>query len=344
MGMMQKALQKILDGEALNRLEAREIMNQMMTGQASVAQTASLLTALRIRGETASELIGFAEGMREHATQVSHTKFSEAVDTCGTGGDGANTFNISTAAAFVTAAAEVPVAKHGNRAASSQCGSADVLEALGIVVESHPESVKKLFSKTGICFLFAPIFHQAIKNVMPTRKELGFRTCFNLLGPLVNPANVQRQLVGVYDLKLTELVAEVLGALGIQRALVVSSYDGLDEISITGKTRISEIKDGHVRTYDFDPTDVGFRLGSLEHIRGGDPKMNAEIISRIFQGQQGTARDIVALNAGAALYLADRVKSIESGVRLAEQIIDEGKAMEKLEQTIQASKEVHYVS
>lgn len=344
MGMMQKALQKILNGEALNRREAKEIMNQMMTGQASVAQTASLLTALRIRGETASELIGFAEGMREHATQVSHTKFAQAVDTCGTGGDGANTFNISTAAAFVTAAADVPVAKHGNRAASSQCGSADVLEALGIVIESDPESVKMLFSKTGICFLFAPMFHKAIKNVMPTRKELGFRTCFNLLGPLVNPANVQRQLVGVFDPQLTELVAEVLGALGMNKVLVVSSYDGLDEISITGRTRISELKEEKVITYDLEPHEVGLSLGNLEEIQGGNPKTNAEIIYRIFQGQKGAARDIVVLNAGAALYVADRVSTIESGVRLAEQLIDEGEAMKKLEETIEASKEVHHVS
>lgn len=341
---MERALQKVINGESLTKNEAKAVMNQMMLGETSSVKIASLLTALRIKGETVEELIGFAEGMREHATKIEHPLFVDAVDTCGTGGDGSNTFNISTAAAIVAAAADVPVAKHGNRAASSKCGSADVLESLGIEIEANARAAKQLFAKTKLCFLFAPLFHPAMKHVMPTRRELGFRTCFNLLGPLSNPANVTRQLLGVFDPNLTSVIAEVLAALGTKKALVVSSYDGLDELSIAGKTKISELKEGNVTTYELHPEEVGLTLGKKEAIIGGDPETNAAIIQRIFEGEKGAARDVVVLNAGAVLYVADRVQSIEEGVRLAKELIDQGKAKQKLLEVVEASKEVSHVS
>lgn len=341
---MQQMLTKLIRGESLERSEAKMVMDEMMSGRASVAQMASLLTALRVKGETVNELIGFAEGMREHAVSVDLGDVSNAVDTCGTGGDGANTFNISTATAIIAAAAGVPVAKHGNRAASSQCGSADVLDSLGIGTDFQATAAETMFAKTGVCFLFAPLFHQAMKNVMPTRKELGFRTCFNLLGPLANPANVKRQLLGVFDPGLTETVAEVLAELGTERALVVSSYDGLDEITVTGKTRVSELANGQVKTYDLAPEQVGLVHATKAQITGGDPQTNATIIQHIFEGEKSAARDIVVFNAGAVLYIADHVASIEEGVRLAEQLLDEGKVKEKLTETIAVAEEVRRVS
>lgn len=341
---MEVALQKVVNGESLTQSEAKEIMNEMMSGKASTVKIASLLTALRMKGETVDELIGFAEGMREHATNIYHPLLADAVDTCGTGGDASNTFNISTAAAIVASAADVPVAKHGNRAASSKCGSADVLEALGIGIEFDPPTAERLFAKTGLCFLFAPLFHPAMRNVMPTRKELGFRTCFNLLGPLANPAGVTRQLLGVYDPKLTTVIAEVLAALGTKKALIVSSYDGLDEISIAAKTRVSELNQGKVVTYEIEPEQVGLSVGKKQEIIGGDPETNAAIIRRIFEGEKSSARDVVVLNAGAVLYIADHTRNIEEGVRMAEELIDQGKALQKLTETIEAAKEVSHVS
>ncbi len=341
---MEVLLQKVVNGASLTQSEAKDVMNEMMSGQASPVKIASFLTALRMKGESVEELIGFTEAMRAHATRVHHPLFTDAVDTCGTGGDGSNTFNISTAAAIVASAADVPVAKHGNRAASSKCGSADVLEALGIDIEFDAKSAERLFSKTGICFLFAPLFHTAMKHVMPIRRELGFRTFFNLLGPLSNPAGVTRQLLGVYDPKLTPVIAEVLSALGTKKALVVSSYDGLDEISIAGRTRVSELNQGNVVTYELDPEQVGLTAGKKEEMIGGDPATNAAIIRRILEGEKSVARDVVVLNAGAVLYIADRVENIEEGVRMAERLIDQGKALQKLTEMIETAKEVSNVS
>ena len=341
---MQMALQKVINGESLTQKEAKDVMDKIMSGDSSPVQVAGLLTALRMKGETVEELIGFAKGMREHAANLRDPIFSDAIDTCGTGGDGSNTFNISTAAAIVASAADVPIAKHGNRAASSKCGSADVLEALGIGVEFEPNLAVKLFEKTGICFLFAPLFHPAMKNVKSVRKELGFRTCFNLLGPLTNPVGVKSQLMGVYDPRLTPLIAQVLAAFGHKKALVVSSYDGLDELSVTGKTRVSEIKHGKVITYELDPEQVGLTVGKREEIIGGDPATNAAIIRGVFEGEKSSARDIVVLNAGAVLYVADRVRDIREGIQMAEDLIDQGKAKRKLEEIIEATKEIQYVS
>lgn len=341
---MSTTIQKVVNGDSLTKEEAKEVMDKIMSGDLSPVQIASLLTALRIKGETVEELVGFVEGMKEHATKVNHPSFADAVDTCGTGGDGSNTFNISTAAAIVAAAAGVPIAKHGNRAASSKCGSADVLEALGIGAEFAPETTVKMFEQTGICFLFAPIFHPAMKNVKSIRKELGFRTCFNLLGPLTNPVGVKRQLIGVFDPRLTPLIAQVLAAFGQKKALVVSSYDGFDELSVTGKTRVSELNHGKVITYEIDPEQVGLSVGKREEIIGGDPNTNAAIIRQVFAGEKSSARDIVAFNAGAVLYIADVARDIQEGVRLAEELIDQGKALRKLEEMIEVTRENQYVS
>ncbi|WP_073152704.1 anthranilate phosphoribosyltransferase [Seinonella peptonophila] len=341
--MFNEGIQKVISGQHLTRQEARQFMHQMMNGEWTNVQVASLLTALRIKEETAEELIGFAEGMRSYAIKVEHS-LVDAVDTCGTGGDGANTFNISTAAAFVAAAAGVPIAKHGNRAASSKCGSVDVLEALGMNVAHDAQMARQMLQETNICFLFAPLYHQAMKHVMPTRKELGFRTCFNLLGPLTNPANVKRQLLGVFDHSLTPIIAEALVGLGVERALVVASLDGLDELTVSGSTRVSEVRNGQIFNYLLSPEEVGLSSHPLEALKGGDAKQNAEIIRRVLEGENGAPRDIVVFNAGAVLYLADRVGSVQEGVSEAQKIIDTGKAKAKLIEAIQSSRRVKHVS
>lgn len=341
--MFQKSVQKVISGNHLSREDAQKLMRLMMAGELSSVQIASLLTALRMKQETAEELIGFAEGMRKYATKVEHS-LVEAVDTCGTGGDGAGTFNISTATALVAAAAGVPVAKHGNRAASSKCGSIDVLETLGIKIPVSAEKAQEMLQDIGISFLFAPLFHQAMKHVMPTRKELGFRTSFNLLGPLVNPASVKRQLLGVFDYKLTPVVAEVLLGLQIERALVVSSLDGLDEITVTGPTQISEVKNGEITTYQLIPEEVGLLTYDIDDLRGGDAQINASIIRDIFAGKKGAHREIVLLNTGAVLLVADRVQSIQEGIAVARQVIDSGQAKEKLLEAIRYTGGEEYVS
>lgn len=341
--MIRECLAKLVQGENLTREEAYQLMKRMMEGEATPSQMAGVLTALRMKGETVEELTGLAEGMRQKAAAVS-LRVSGAVDTCGTGGDGGRTFNISTGAAIVAAAAGIPVAKHGNRAVSGRSGSADVLEALGVHIQMSPEEAETALDRLGICFMFAPLFHHAVKRVMPTRKELGFRTCFNLLGPLANPANVKRQLMGVYDPSLTETVARVLLTLGTERALVVAGLDGIDEISISGPTRISEVKDGQVTTYTLTPEDLGVRQAMPEAVAGGDAGTNARILRRVFQGEEGPCRDVVLVNAGAVLYVAGRAKSIPEGVRMAADAVDSGKANEKLEEMIRYSREVSHVS
>ncbi|SEN28152.1 anthranilate phosphoribosyltransferase [Lihuaxuella thermophila] len=341
--MIQEVLRKVVSGRNLSRREAQAVMTEMMEGKVTPSQTASLLTSLRMKGETVEELIGFAQGLRSHATQVYHD-LPQVVDTCGTGGDGGKTFNISTAAAFVAAAAGVPIAKHGNRAVSSKSGSADVLEALGMDIRLNAKEAQHLLFQTGLCFLFAPLFHQAMKHVMPTRTELGFRTCFNLLGPLANPAGVKIQLLGVYDPSLTENVARVLLELGIERALVVAGLDGLDEITVTAPTRMSEVIEGEVKTYEVTPEQLGVNTAPIEAIAGGDAGFNARLIRGILNGQPGAPRDVVLVNAGAAIYLAGRASSIREGVHLAAQAVDSGKAKEKLAEVVHFSREVRYVS
>jgi len=335
-------------GDDLSRREAENAMEAILSGQADESGIAGFLTALRFKGETVDEVVGFATAMRRHAPQIlrdGHPVAEEAlIDTCGTGGDARGTFNISTATAFVVAGAGVRVAKHGNRSATSLCGSADVLEHLGMRIDLPPERVARAIEEVGIGFLFAPAMHAATRNAAKVRRELGFRTVFNLLGPLTNPANASAQVVGVYDAGVTELMAKALGELGVKRAFVVHGADGLDEISISGETYVSELRDGDVRNYRVTPEDFGVKRAPLEAIRGGDPKQNAEIIHHIFGGslayrEHTPHRDIVLVNASAALVAAGRARDFRDGMALAAQSIDSGAAREKLERLIAFSNE-----
>jgi anthranilate phosphoribosyltransferase len=345
--MIHEALQKIIAGEDLSRVEAEAAMEQILIGGSSDAQIAGLLTALRMKGETVDELVGFATAMRRHAAPIfsgSHTLAIEPlVDTCGTGGDASGTFNVSTAAAFVVAGAGVRVAKHGNRSISSRCGSADVLEHLGVKIDMAPDRVGRSIEEVGIGFLFAPAMHTATRHAMPARRELRMRTVFNLLGPLTNPAGASAQVVGVYAASLTELLARALGELGVRRAFVVHGADGLDEISISGETCIAELRDAVVRTYTVVPEDFGLRRSALEAIRGGDAKQNAEIIHKVLgrsllYRDHGAHRDIVLANSAAALVAAGKAKDFIDGMRLAVHSIDSGAARERLEALVAFSK------
>ena len=333
----------ILRGDDLSRHEAENAMEAILSSQADEAGVAGFLTALRFKGETVDEVVGFATVMRRHAPRIfgdGRIRADEVlVDTCGTGGDARGTFNISTATAFVVAGAGVRVAKHGNRSATSLCGSADVLEQLGMRIDLPPASVARAIEEVGIGFLFAPTMHAATRNAAKVRRELGFRTVFNLLGPLTNPAEASAQVVGVYDAGVTELMAQALGELGVKRAFVVHGADGLDEISISGETHVSELRDGSVRNYQVAPEDFGVKRAPLEAIRGGDAKQNAEIIYGIFgrpplPGKHTPHRDIVLANASAALVAAGRAANFLEGVQLAAESIDSGAAREKLEKLI----------
>ena len=338
--MIHEALEKIVAGEDLSRVEAEAAMEQILSGGATDAQIAGLLTALRMKGETVDELVGFATAMRRHASPIfsgNHSLVVEAlVDTCGTGGDGSGTFNVSTAAAFVVAGAGVRVAKHGNRSISSRCGSADVLEQLGVRMDLPPERVARSIEEVGIGFLFAPAMHAATRHAMPVRRDLRMRTVFNILGPLTNPAGASAQVVGVYSASLTELLARALGELGVRRAFVVHGADGLDEISISGETCIAELRDTVVRTYTVVPEDFGLRRSPLDAIRGGDAKYNAEIIHKVLgrsllYREYGAHRDIVLANAAAALVAAGKAQDFIDGMRLAAHSIDSGAARGRLE-------------
>jgi len=340
MTMLHEALEKIVAEEDLSRVEAEAAMEEILSGRASDAQIAGILTALRMKGETVDELVGFATAMRRHAAPIftgNGLPAEEAlIDTCGTGGDASGTFNVSTAAAFVVAGAGVRVAKHGNRSISSRCGSADVLEHLGVRMDLPPDRVGRAIEETGIGFLFAPAMHLATRYAMPARRELRMRTVFNLLGPLTNPAGASAQIVGVYESSLTELLARALGELGVRRAFVVHGADGLDEISIAGETYIAELRDGVVRSYTVAPEDFGLRRAPLEAIRGGDVARNAEIIHQTLGGtlvphEHGPHRDIVLANAAGALVAARRATDYLDGVRLAAESIDCGAARAKLD-------------
>ncbi len=341
--MIHEALEKIVAEQDLSRVEAEAAMEEILSGRATNAQIAGLLTALRMKGETVDELVGFATAMRRHATPI----FAEAppvaiealVDTCGTGGDGLGTFNVSTVAAFVIAGAGVHVAKHGNRSISSRCGSADVLEHLGVRIDLPPERVAQAIQEVGIGFLFAPAVHSATRHAMSARRELRMRTVFNLLGPLTNPAGASAQVVGVFDANFTELIARALGELGVKRAFVVHGADGLDEISISGATYVAELRDGSVQTYTVAPEDFGLRRAPLEAIRGGDAAQNAKIVHKVLgrsfvYREHGPHREIVLANAAAALVAAGHAADFPEGVRLAAKSIDSGAAREKLEALI----------
>lgn len=332
--MIKNAIQKLVDGKSLSNEEIMGAMNCIMDGEATQAQIGSFITALRIKGETIEEITGCARVMRDKAEKIT-LDLDYYIDTCGTGGDGAKTFNVSTASAFVAAAGGVHVAKHGNRSVSSKSGSADVLEALGAKIDLSPYQVKKCIEDVGIGFLFAPSFHKSMKHAAGPRRELGIRTIFNILGPLTNPAGAAGQVLGVYDAKLTEPVANVLLNLGIERALVFNGNDGVDEITTTTSTSVSELKDGSVKNYEFNPEQYGIKKACLDDIKGGDAAVNAEIIRNIFKGAQGPERDIVVVNSAAALYVGKKVNSLEEGIKTAQQIIDSGLVLNKLQKFIE---------
>jgi len=337
---MKKYIEKLINREDLTEEEMVEAMDSIMEGKVSEIELSSFLTSLKMKGETIDEITGGARVMRAKASPIT-TAHNYTVDTCGTGGDGLHTYNISTTVAFILAAAEVPVVKHGNRSVSSKSGSADVLEALGVNIGLSPKEVQECVDKVGIGFLFAPTFHGAMKYAGPVRKTLGFRTIFNMLGPLTNPAGAKGQVVGVYNESLTETFANVLKNLGTERALVVHGLDGLDEISISTKTKISELKDGEIKTYFIEPEEFGMKKYGINEIKGGEAKENAEILKDLLQDKlQGAKKEILLLNAGAALYVGKKAESLVEGIKLADELIKNGSAYKKLEELIQYTKDV----
>lgn len=330
-------LARLTQGVSLTRAEAADALRAVMTGTVSETQTAALLTALRAKGETIEEIAGFAETMRAHAKRVSlDIQTSQAVDTCGTGGDGHNTFNVSTTAAFVVAGAGVPVAKHGNRAASSKTGSADLLEALGATIAAPPERVAEAVSKTGFGFMLAPEYHPAMRFVMPVRRALGIPTVFNILGPLSNPAGVRRQVIGVRDLATARTMARVLQELGSERVLMVTSSEGADELTLTGVNHIVDYDSarGAIAEYEIDSWELGLPRSDLAAIRGGNAAENAELSRRVLDGEDGAHRHTVLLNAAAALVAAGRAETIGDGLAIASESIDSGAARNVLEQFV----------
>ena len=338
--MIKEAIIKIVNKEDLSFDEAYTVMNEIMNGETTPTQNAAFLAALSTKSakaETTGEIAGCAKAMREHATPVD-TEF-DLFEIVGTGGDNAGSFNISTTSAIVAAAGGMKVSKHGNRAASSKCGTADCLEALGVNIEEDPAKCRELLEKVGICFFFAQKYHNSMKYVGAIRKELGFRTVFNILGPLTNPAHPKRQLLGVYDEYLIEPLAKVLMELGVKRGMVVYGMDKLDEISLSAPTKVCEIKDGSLHTYEIKPEDFGLSRCKKEDLAGGDPKENAAITLSILKGEKGAKRDAVLLNAGAALYIGEKAKSIQEGINLAARLIDSKKALKVLEDFIKVSNE-----
>jgi anthranilate phosphoribosyltransferase len=329
--MLKGLINKLVEGKNLEEEEIINAMDCIMEGNATQAQIGSFMTALRIKGETIEEITGCAKVMRQKAEKIS-PNVEYYIDTCGTGGDGSNSFNISTAAAFVAAAGGVTVAKHGNRSMSSKCGSADVLEALGVNILLTPVQVQECIEKVGIGFMFAQSFHKSMKHASGPRREIGIKTVFNILGPLTNPASAKGQVLGVFDEKLTEPIAYVLLKLGIEKAMVIHGMDGMDEISTVTNTKISEVKDGRVLNYEIIPEKYDIIKASKEDLTGGDSEVNANIIRSIFSGEKGARRDIVAINAAAALYIGKTVQSLEEGIKLAAYIIDSGKASKKVEE------------
>ena len=333
--MIKEAIQLLAQGNNLSKQQAYECMNEIMAGEASQIQMASYLTALSLKGETIGEITGSAGGMREHCIKILNDE--DVLEIVGTGGDHSNSFNISTTSSLVIAASGIKVAKHGNRAASSKCGAADVLEALGVKIDISPKQSADLLKQIDICFLFAQNYHIAMKYVAPVRKELGIRTVFNILGPLTNPAGASMQIMGVYDETLVEPLARVLNNLGVKRAMVVYGEDGLDEISLSSSTQICEIHDGHYTCYKITPEQFGFERCLKEELVGGTPQENAKITLDILKGQKGPKRDAVLMNAGAAIYIGGKAQDLQEGIAIARQMIDEGKALKKLEDFIQAS-------
>ncbi|MEW6673620.1 MAG: anthranilate phosphoribosyltransferase [Thermodesulfobacteriota bacterium] len=331
--MFRENLHKIIQKKDLNETEMSQMITEIFSGDITDAQTGAFMAALATKGETFEELAGAAKAMRRKARRIQSAS-ATIVDTCGTGGDGANTFNISTTTAFVVAGCGVTVAKHGNRSVSSRCGSADVLESLGVRLDTDPELVEEAVAEIGIGFLFAPIFHGAMRFAAKARKEVGIRSIFNMLGPLTNPAAANCQLLGVYASELTEMFANALKLLGAKRAFVVHGHDGMDEISVCAPTRVSELRDGRIRTYDIAPEQVGINPADADELTGGDPQTNADITTAILKGEKGPRRDVVLLNSAAALVAAGKVVDFKAGIRQAEDSIDTGAAMDKLQALI----------
>lgn len=344
--MIKEAIAKVVKLESLSEAEAQKVMTEIMSGETTEAQIASFITALRMKGETIDEITGSARVMRRFATRINvKTKLDmdrddinvdqeTILDTCGTGGDGTNTFNISTTTALVIAACGIQVAKHGNRSVSSTCGSADVLEALGVNLNVSPEKVEDSISQIGIGFLYAPVLHGAMKYAIGPRRQIGIRTIFNLLGPLTNPAAANAQILGVYSEDLVPMLANVLKNLGIKNAWVINGKDGMDEISITGPTTVAQLKGNKIDLFEITPEQFGFKRASLDDIRGGDAKQNAQIILDLLSGLKGPKRDIVLLNAGAGLFVGGKSKTVEEGIARANNVLDSGKAKAILERLI----------
>ena len=326
--MIREAILSLSKKQDLTYETAQAVMNEIMTGEASPVQMSAYLTALSLKGETIDEITGSAFGMRSHCVRLLHNV--DALEIVGTGGDHANTFNISTAAAIITAAAGVPIAKHGNRSASSKCGAADVLEALGININISPTKSAELLKNIGICFMFAQNYHIAMKFVAPIRRELGIRTVFNIIGPLTNPAGAKMELMGVYDRGLVEPLAQVMCNLGVTNAMVVHGEDGLDEISLSAPTFVCEVKDGWVRSYTITPEQFGFERCKKEDLHGGTPLENAAILKALLCGEKGAKRNAAVINAAAAMFITGKYDSIETAITVANDVIDSGKALQKL--------------
>ena len=330
---IRQAIDKLVNRVDLSEAEAIDVMNQIMTGEATPLQVAAVLTALRMKGETVDEITGAARVMREKAHRV-NVGTKTVLDTCGTGGDQKGTFNISTTAAFVLAGAGVNVAKHGNRSVSSQSGSADVLGALGVKVDAPRERVEQCIAKIGIGFLFAPLLHEAMKYAVQPRRDIGIRTIFNILGPLTNPAMATHQLICIYSGELVAVIAHVLKNLGSVRAMIVHGLEGLDEISLCGPTKVAELRDGQVKEYTIEPEQFGLKCCRLEELHGGNAAQSAIIVRGVLEGKKGPARDVVLLNSGAALYVSAIAATVADGIRLAAESIDSTKARQKLEQLV----------
>ncbi|MDP8258069.1 MAG: anthranilate phosphoribosyltransferase [Candidatus Aadella gelida] len=335
---IKKAIEKVVNLEDLSEGEMRSVFREIMGGKTTPAQIGAFITALRMKGETVDEITGAAKVMRKKAARVKiKTKNTELVDTCGTGGSGTKTFNISTLVAFILAGEGVKVAKHGNRSVSSSCGSADVLEELGVKIDIAASKAARCIDKTGLGFLFAPLFHGAMKHASLPRREIGVRTIFNILGPLCNPLGVKRQIMGIYKEELTEVMAKVLKKLGSKRAYVVSGCGGLDEVTIAGRTKISELKGGRIRTYYVTPGTFGFKKTPISEIRGGSTKRNAKILKDVLGGARGPKRDAALMNAAVAFMVSGKAKNIKEGVKMAERSIDSGRALEKMKMLIKAT-------
>ncbi|MFC1556696.1 anthranilate phosphoribosyltransferase [candidate division KSB1 bacterium] len=334
--MIREAIKKVVEFEHLNEYETAEVMESILDGHATEAQISAFITGLRMKGETVEEIIGLAKVMREKAVQI-NVDAPNVIDTCGTGGDGKHTLNVSTIAAFVAAGAGITVAKHGNRSVSSKCGSADLLAALGVNLDLSPEKIEECIRTVHLGFLFAPALHQAMKYALNPRKEIAIRTVFNILGPLTNPARVKNQLIGVFDETLTKSLANVLKGMGSIKAFVVHGKEGLDEISITGTTTVSELVHGHVKTYTVKPEDFGLQRRKLTEIAGGDAETNKNIALSILHGDQGAGRDVVILNSGFAIASSNPTLAIDEGIAMARDSIDSGNALKKAKELVEFS-------